>query len=82
MKDYPTTAFRRSSFCNAGDCVEVAPLGDGRIAIRDSKDNRRTQLVFTREEWATFLRGAKTGEFDFDTRVSAGVDSATVRLTL
>jgi ABC-type amino acid transport substrate-binding protein len=81
MNHQRATVFRRSSFCNAGDCVEVAQLSDGRVAIRDSKDDRGSQQIYTPQEWAAFLRGAKSGEFDFGMSAGAGVDSATVRFS-
>ncbi|MFF0324328.1 DUF397 domain-containing protein [Nonomuraea angiospora] len=42
----------RASGDNGGDCVEVAPLSGGRVAMRDSKDKGEgPALVFTRSEW-------------------------------
>ena len=49
--------------CEGGSCVEVASSSDG-VAVRDSKDQAGPVLRFTRGEWATFLDGAKAGEFD------------------
>lgn len=49
---------------NGGGCVEVAPLAEGGIAVRDSKDPDGPVLRYTRGEWAAFLDGAKSGEFD------------------
>lgn len=46
-----------------GECVEAAPLPDGGMAMRDSKDPT-TVLWFTRAEWDAFVAGAKDGEFD------------------
>jgi hypothetical protein len=74
-------AFRRSSYCGTGDCVEVAQRRDGAISVRDSKNPVQQELVFTRDEWLSFLRGAKSGEFDFDVNAAVGVESATVRFT-
>ncbi|MEU6792379.1 DUF397 domain-containing protein [Nonomuraea wenchangensis] len=48
-----------------GDCVEVAPLDGGRVAVRDSKDRSGPALVFTASEWAAFKDGISKGEFDF-----------------
>ncbi|MEU4511562.1 DUF397 domain-containing protein [Nonomuraea wenchangensis] len=48
-----------------GDCVEVAPLDGGRVAVRDSKDRSGPALVFTASEWAAFKDGMSRGEFDF-----------------
>ncbi len=47
-----------------GDCVEVATLSGGRMAVRDSKDSQGPVMVFTSPEWLAFLDGAKRGEFD------------------
>lgn len=47
-----------------GNCLEVAGLDDGAVAVRNSRDPRGTALVFTAAEMAAFLAGAKDGEFD------------------
>lgn len=47
-----------------GNCVEVAPLAGGQIAVRHSKQPDGPVLVYTRAEMAAFLSGAKDGEFD------------------
>ncbi|GGJ26879.1 DUF397 domain-containing protein [Streptomyces brasiliensis] len=47
-----------------GNCVEVAPLVDGAIALRNSRDPDGPALVYTSAELAAFLAGAKEGEFD------------------
>jgi hypothetical protein len=47
-----------------GNCVELAPLADGEIAIRHSQRPDGPVLVYTRAEMAAFLSGAKDGEFD------------------
>ncbi|GAA2861306.1 DUF397 domain-containing protein [Nonomuraea rubra] len=65
MTDIASAAWRRSSFCNgAATCVEVAPLPDGGVAVRDGKDPGAGQLVFTAVEWAAFTAGVRAGEFD------------------
>jgi hypothetical protein len=46
-----------------GNCVEVAFLADGQIAMRNSRHPRGPALIFTRSEWDAFLGGAKDGEF-------------------
>jgi hypothetical protein len=51
------------SFSN-GNCVEVASLPDGGVAMRDSKDPDGPVLKFTPGEWRAFLGGAHNGEFD------------------
>lgn len=55
--------WRKSSFSGPNNCVEVAHLR-GRVAVRDSKNPGGSPLVFSAEAWATFLAGAKSGEFD------------------
>jgi hypothetical protein len=47
-----------------GNCVEVAPLGSGSVAVRDSKDRTGPVLQFTPDEWTAFLGGVRNGEFD------------------
>ena len=57
--------WKKSSFCSScSDCVEVAKSGN-KIAVRDSKDNGNRILSFTRSEWTAFIKGVKSGEFDF-----------------
>ncbi|WP_214367346.1 DUF397 domain-containing protein [Pseudonocardia sp. H11422] len=58
------TEFRTSSFCNFGDCVEVGRTPEGGVAVRDSKHREQQPLVFTADEWATFVAGVRNGEFD------------------
>jgi hypothetical protein len=48
-----------------GNCVEVARLSDGHVAMRNSRFPEGPVLVYTREEIAAFLGGVKDGEFDF-----------------
>lgn len=56
--------FRAARGCADKDCVEVA-IADGVVGLRDSKDGGRGPvLTFTGEEWASFLAGARKGEFD------------------
>ncbi|WP_214408418.1 DUF397 domain-containing protein [Sphaerisporangium fuscum] len=56
--------WKAASGCNNGTCVEVARLPHGGVGIRDNKDLRRPPLEFTAEEFRTFVRGVKAGEFD------------------
>ncbi|MFB7909903.1 DUF397 domain-containing protein [Kitasatospora sp. NPDC056076] len=47
-----------------GQCVEVATLPGGDIAMRNSRHKDGPALVFTPDEVRTFIIGAKAGEFD------------------
>jgi hypothetical protein len=51
------------SFSN-GNCVEIAQLRDGRVAVRNSRHPSGPVLRFTPAEWQAFLGGARLGEFD------------------
>lgn len=56
--------WRKSSYStNGGNCVEVAPLKNGRIAMRDSKDPSGTVLVFDREAFGEFTALIKGDRF-------------------
>jgi hypothetical protein len=57
--------WRTSSFSqDGGQCVQVAFLPDGSVALRHSKHPDGSVLLYTRREWDAFLEGAKDGEFD------------------
>lgn len=61
----PGTIWRKSRYSNpTGNCVEVAELADGCIAIRNSRHPGGPALLYTRAEMAAFLHGVKSGEFD------------------
>ena len=47
-----------------GNCVEAAQLDSGEVAVRNSRHPGGPALIFSRDEIAAFLAGAKDGEFD------------------
>lgn len=47
-----------------GNCVEMAALPTGEVAVRDSKNPQGAVLTFTRAEVDAWLDGARRGEFD------------------
>lgn len=60
-----TPAWIKSSLSfSHSNCVEVAPLPDGGVGVRDSKDPGGPVLRFTPAEWKAFLGGVMAGEFD------------------
>jgi hypothetical protein len=61
--DESSARWRKSSFSGMNGCVEVAFLDDT-VAVRDSKDRQGPVLVFTPAEWAAFLKGVRSGEFN------------------
>ena len=57
--------WRKSQASNpSGSCVQVAELGDGAIAMRNSRHPSGPALIYTRAEIVAFLAGVKNGEFD------------------
>jgi hypothetical protein len=55
--------WRSAISCTGGQCIQVAAIGNG-VAIRDSKNPAGAILVYSTEEWETFVAGAKNGDFD------------------
>ncbi|HEY5988256.1 MAG TPA: DUF397 domain-containing protein [Streptosporangiaceae bacterium] len=57
-------AWRKSRHSNpSGECVEMAELREGSVAIRDSRCPDGPALIFTRMEWEAFLRGIRETRF-------------------
>ncbi|MGH3627474.1 MAG: DUF397 domain-containing protein [Sciscionella sp.] len=60
------TEWHTSSYSgSSGNCVEVAPLDDGGVMVRDTKDRSLAAHSYTAAEWTAFVAGVKAGEFDF-----------------
>lgn len=45
-----------------GACVEVAGLGGGRVAVRDTKDRTGPAIVIAADQWRTFLTSTQKCE--------------------
>ena len=48
----------------SGNCVELAKLPHGGIAVRNSRDPQGPALIYTRAEIEAFILGARDGDFD------------------
>jgi len=58
-------AWRKSTASNPnGDCVELAPLPSGVVAMRNSRDPRGPALIYTRSAIRALLDQAKSGDLD------------------
>ncbi len=63
--ELPDVTWRKSVRSGAyGNCVELAVLAGGEIAVRNSRFPDGPALVYTRAEIAAFVAGARDGEFD------------------
>jgi hypothetical protein len=57
----------RQSGPTGGNCVEVAFLPGGEVAMRNSRHPDGPALIFTAAEWDAFLGGAAEGDFGHHT---------------
>lgn len=57
----PEPVWRRSRYCQAGECAEIATL-DGMIALRNSTAPGSV-VRYTPEEWLALVQGIRAGEF-------------------
>lgn len=66
----PATLLRMATWIKSrhsnpsGECVELAKLANGDIAVRNSRHPGGPALIFTRAEMAAFILGVEDGEFD------------------
>jgi len=62
-RDFFLNEFRPSTGCQEVECVEVK-MGKDDVQIRNTTA-KNTITTFNRREWETFVKGVKSGEFDF-----------------
>ena len=62
--ELPEVTWRKSrrSGPQGGNCVEIAHLPDGQVAVRNSRHPSGPAPVFTPAEWAAFVGGARDGQ--------------------
>ena len=72
--ELPEVTWRKSrrSGPQGGNCVEVAHLPGGQVAVRNSRHPAGPTLVFTSAEWAAFVGGTRDGEFGLATLPPSG----------
>ena len=58
--------WQKSLFSGNGNnnCVEMARLPEGEVAVRNSRDPDGPALIYTRAEVEALIRGARNGDFD------------------
>jgi hypothetical protein len=60
MSAYGTpVTWRKSSFSQNGDCIELA-CGNKQVFVRDSKDVNRRTLSFRLADWTAFVARVKS----------------------
>jgi len=63
--DLPRVTWQKGRISHhTGNCVELAGLPTGQIAVRNSRYPRGPALIYTRAEIAALIQGAKDGDFD------------------
>jgi Domain of unknown function (DUF397) len=60
----PELRWQKSSFSPETNCVEVAQLPDGTVAVRNSNHPDAGTLHFTPSEMAAWIDGCTAGEFE------------------
>jgi hypothetical protein len=59
--DDVTTPWRKSSYSNSqANCVEVARIRSGKVAVRDSRNPDDGALTFSPDEWQAFAAKVRT----------------------
>ena len=63
--DLSDVTWMKSRYSGAqGNCVELARLADGAVAMRNSRDPEGPALIFTPAEITAMFSGVREGEFD------------------
>jgi hypothetical protein len=62
--DLAGVEWQKSRRSITGNCVEVAQLPDGQVALRNSRHPDGPALIYTQAEMSAFVLGARDGDFD------------------
>jgi hypothetical protein len=63
--ELPEARWQRSRHSGSqGNCVELAELPTGEVAVRNSRYPDGPALIYTRAEISALILGVKDGEFD------------------
>ncbi|MEU9888248.1 DUF397 domain-containing protein [Sphaerisporangium sp. NPDC051011] len=63
--DLSRATWRKSSYSGGnGNCVEMAELPNGMIAVRDSKVPNGPAVTFNHAEWTACIASLKLGQMD------------------
>jgi hypothetical protein len=63
--DLDDVSWQKSHRSNSqGNCVELAQLPDGNVAVRNSRHPAGPALLYTKAEIEALILGAKAGDFD------------------
>lgn len=60
-RSIPAELFRKSTYSQPQNCVEVADLPDG-SAVRDTQNRAAGYLMFALAEWAGLVASVRQGE--------------------
>jgi hypothetical protein len=61
-----SATWKKSQRSNSqGACVEIARLGSGTVAMRNSRDPRGTALIYSTDTVRALVSALRTGEFDY-----------------
>jgi Domain of unknown function (DUF397) len=58
----PVMGWRKSSFSDSNDCVEVL-VSDAAVLVRNTRDRSIPALKFGPDQWSFFLAGVRGGDF-------------------
>ena len=63
--DLRDVSWQKSHRSNSqGNCVELAQLPDGSVAVRNSRHPAGPALLYTKDEMQALIMGVKAGDFD------------------